>query len=317
MQRVYEAIRRAGAAMLFSIVLALPSQAATGLMSFPLYAHEDGYFVTPIRLNGAAEISGVIDTAATFAMIDAHAARLAGIAPPGIEVDEVEVLGLLGSEAYPVVDIRRAEAGTVTLGAIRAAYNDREGMPGVRTVLPLSIFPGDVADFDFPEGRLTIYDGAPQPASAATVRKTRLEYDGGLYFIDISINGQRGRALVDTGSPVTIINHGFALAAGAARNDEKSKLLTGATGGNMVVEVAAARRIVFAGFSVPQMDLVVADAAFFADLGMADGHAMILGLDVLQNFRLQMDRRNGELVFVLPSPGDERAGSGKGAAGAR
>lgn len=293
-------ICRLGAATLLAGVLFLPAGASSGRLSFPLTVNREGYFVTPVSLNNSAEIAGIIDTAATLPMVEARAASAAGIGPAAISEQTVAVFGLLGGRDYHTVRIPVVQAGSASLIQVAAAYNDRETMPGGKVVIPATAFGGDVLDFDFPEGRFTVYDGRPQNSNQQAISRSRLTVEDGLFFTEVSINGVKAKALIDTGSPFTLINSKFAAAAGVKPDEDKTQRLRGATGGALNAEVAAARRLTMARYTVRQLDLIVADPALFEDLGLSDEPAMLLGLDLLSMFRVQIDRRRGHFVLTLP-----------------
>ena len=297
--------RFAAAAVAF-VCLSLPGDASAGRLTFPLELNEAGYFITPIRVNGAAELPAIIDTAATIAMIESRAAARSGLTAPPPEEAKVQVFGLLGERTFPLVNLGSVSSESVRIFDVRTAYNDREQMPGGPLVIPAVAFGGDVLDFDFPAGRFSVYDGRPKGDASGTGRGP-LRIEGGLLFADITINGVKGKALIDTGSPFSFINSKMAQVAKTQRDEEKSTLLQGATGGQMVVSVAAVKRFSMARFSVRRINMVVADPAMFDDLGLRDEPAMLLGLDLLSLFRVQIDRRRGYIFLTSRDDGLEMA----------
>lgn len=292
---------RLGAAALLAAALVLPVGASAGRLSFPLTVNREGYFVTPVRLNDSAEIVGIIDTAATLTMVEARAAQAAGIAQAAISEQTVAVFGLLGERHYHTIRIPALQAGSTSLSHVPAAYNDRETMPGGKIVIPATAFGGEVLDFDFPERRFTVYDGRPQNSNQQAISRSRLTIEDGLFFTEITINGVKAKALIDTGSPFTLINRNLAAAAGLRSDDDKTQRLRGATGGALNAEVATAKRMTLTRYTIRQLDLIVADPALFDDLGLSGEPVMLLGLDLLSMFRVQIDRRRGQLVLALPN----------------
>ena len=297
---LFAGLGRIGVAALIAATLALPVSASSDRMTIPLIANREGYFVTPVRLSDAPAIAGIIDTAATLAMIEAPVARAAGIDPAAISDDTISVFGLLGERRYHTVRIPMLQAGSAWLSQVPAAYNDRETMPGGKLVIPATAFGGDVLDFDFPQGRFTAYDGRPQNNNQRAIGRHRITVEDGLFFTEVKVNGVKAKALIDTGSPFTLINRKLAAAAGAKLDEDKTQRLRGATGGALHVEVASARRLTVARYTIRQPDLIVADPALFDDLGLADEPAMLLGLDLLSVFRMQIDRRRGHFILTLP-----------------
>ncbi|PKP80265.1 MAG: hypothetical protein CVT79_15505 [Alphaproteobacteria bacterium HGW-Alphaproteobacteria-18] len=293
---------RLGAVAAAALCLCLPGDASAGRLIFPLTFNDAGYILTPISVNGTPEIPAIIDTAATIAMIDGRAAQRAGIdAPPADEI-RVPVFGLLGQREFPLIRIGSISNDNVWVLQLAAAYNNREPMPGASLVIPAVSFGGDVLDFDFPAGRFSVYDGRPQNSSGNSGRGS-LTIEGGLMFTDISINGVKGRALIDTGSPFSFINSEMARAAKAQRDDDKTQRLQGATGGSLAVSVASVKRLSVARFNISRLNMVIADPAMFDDLGLRDEPVMLLGLDLLSLFRVQIDRRRGHLILTPKEEG--------------
>jgi hypothetical protein len=113
------------------------------------------------------------------------------------------------------------------------------------------------------------------------------------------MNGVTGLALIDTGSSISYVNSRFADDAGAKPNIEKTQILQGVSGKGIPVRVATARKFTLGAHRVSGPDLIVADPPLFAHLGLAEEPAMVLGLDYLSIFRVQLDRRRGYLVLGI------------------
>jgi predicted aspartyl protease len=281
------------------LVAALPALAG-GRENLKLKRDELGYLLADVRLNDRSETSGVVDTAATFAMIDAAAAGLAGVASPDARSPQIDVLGLNGSRTYPVIRLDRVHIGSVEFRDMPAAYNGRDAMPGARAVLPASAFEGDVADFNFPEDRVSFYAGRPDKPAGGYAGRTLLKIKDGLMFATVSINGVKGTALIDTGAPLSFINPAFASAAGLTLQADRRVGLEGATGGTASVHVASAKQFVVSEYALSRLDFLVSDPPLFAHLGLDHTPAMVLGLDLLASFRVQIDRRRQKLILSQP-----------------
>lgn len=292
---------RLGAVAAAALCLCLPGDASAGRLTFPLTLNNAGYFVTPISVNGAPDMPAIIDTAATIAMIDGRAAQRAGIDPPPAEDVQISVFGLLGQRMFPLIRIASLSSPGARLQGVPAVYNDREPIPGAPLVMPAVSFGGDVLDFDYPEGRFSVYPGRPHTTAGSSGRG-RLTIENGLMFAEVRLNGVRGKALIDTGSPISFINSEMARAAKARRDDEKTQVLQGATGGQLAVSVATVKRLSLADFHLSRFDMLIADPAMFDDLGLREEPAMLIGVDLLSLFRVQIDRRRGTITLT---PKDE------------
>ena len=208
-------------------------------------------------------VLAVIDTAATYAMIDGATASAAGVSPPA-ELS-VNVLGLDGLQLFPVVYVSSLSAGNTHIGAFPAALSRRIAVDGVHNVLPLAALEGDVVDFDFDEGRVLIYNGRPDRSTRLLSSRLKMHFRQGLWFAEVKLNGVKGLALVDTGSSISYVNSQFAEAAGAKPNDEKTKTIRGITGGNVAIRVATARKFTLGQHRVTGPDLIVSDPAWMTN----------------------------------------------------
>ena len=269
----------------------------------PFEMNAQDHMVVDLALNDGVKASGIIDTAATFPMIDGRTAREAGIPDPGESPLMVNVLGLTGQETYPVVRLDRLMAGNVLKADVPVALNRHLDVPGARNVLPASAFEGDVIDFDFQNRRVMVYNGRPDRSSGMVPSVQRFEEIDGLMFTEVRINGRKGRALIDTGSSVTYINSRFAEESGTSANVEKTQILQGATGGDQSLRVASARQLAIGDFRIAKVDILVTDPPLFDYLGMSEQPSMVLGLDLLSAFRVQIDRRRHRMVLCLPESG--------------
>lgn len=267
----------------------------------PFQISELEHMVVPIVINNQHQTTGVIDTAATYAMVDARSAGQSGVVPPGADSPRINILGVNGAKDYPVVRLGSIRAGNVNLGAVDAAYNRDLDIPGAAAnVLPSSAFPGDILEFDFKTMLISAYDGRPDRPISNYYDRIPYKVEGGLIFIDIRINGRKGKALIDTGSNLTFVNSAFARHASLRTNINKTLLLQGATGRDQSVRVATARKVKLADFYFHDADLLVSDPKMFELLGLEEEPLMVIGLDFLSAFKVQFDRRHKRMTLILP-----------------
>ncbi len=288
--------RQAVSFLLALIAFAAPAFAAGERATIPIEIARDGSLRSHLAFASGETASAIIDTAATYPMMAANEAERIGAAAPQ-PPREIEVLGLTGPRIYSVITVPALQIGSLRVSAFSAASNPRASMPGADAILPLSIFAGDVADFDFLNGQLNVYDGRPRRTSGQQSARTPIRKADGLLFVKVSINGVRGQALIDTGSPVSFVNSAFAEAAKVEIDDERSRILQGASGSTQVLRLSTPRTVRISGYAMNSVDMIVADPALFDHLQLSDEPAMVLGLDLLSLFRVQIDRRRGELVL--------------------
>lgn len=287
-------------------VPALGASASDERAVIPFELNRFDHMIVQLEINGRVSTTGVIDTAATFAMVDSTAALRSGVPEPNAASRTVNILGVNGDQDYPVVRLNTISAGNLQMHAVDAAYNESiEVLGAANNVLPASAFPGDVLEFDFEARTISAYDGKPDVKRSHYAGGVEYSEEGGLIFIGIRINGKSGRALIDTGSSLSYVNTTFARQSSMRRNDELTHQIFGATGDREFAWVGSARKIQLADFYVKNPNLMVADPVLLERLELTDDPVMVLGLDFLSKFRLQFDRRKHELILSIPD--DDRA----------
>ena len=290
---------------LFSVMALLgcyPAQASERLV-IPFELNEYDHMVVRLEVNGDDGATGIIDTAATFPMINRRTARLAQL--PELEENPpmINVLGLTGQELFPVVELDSLQVGNVMKTNLEVALNVNMNVTGAQNVLPANAFDGDVIDFDFENQRVMVYDGRPDRSRRMVPSSLRYADESGLVFVNVRINGRKGRALIDTGSSVTFINSRFAESSMTKTNAEKTKILQGATGEDSSLRIATVNSFVIGEFRVSGADVLVSDPPLFEYLGLNDEPTMVLGVDLLSSFRLQIDRRRNRVILSKPDTG--------------
>lgn len=265
----------------------------------PFKFSDQNHMLVPISINDH-QTTGVLDTAATIAMIDSRSAMLGGIKPPNRDAPSAIVRGIAGVSEYQIVHIGSIKAGSAELGEVDAAFNPNFDLSGAASnILPFSVFPGDVVEFDFSRMQISSYNGRPDNPETDNIQRIRYIEDRGLLFAEIRINGKKGRALVDTGANVSYVNSAFEELANMRSNAEKARMVVGATTGDAPIRVATAR-VQLGGFHFNHVDLFVVDTEFFTDFGLNEEPVMVLGLDLLSAFRVQFDRRKNRMILILP-----------------
>ena len=195
------------------------------------------------------------------------------------------------------VQVGPLSVGDERLGSVEAAVNSKGRFIGHRSVLPLNAFKVQSIDFDFRNNRIEFYDRRPiQPLRNIT---TRIKYqdESGLIFVPVKLNGKKGRALVDTGSDVTYVNTAFARLSGAKAEPEKTRRLIGTANHGVEVRVFSANRFQLGSHVMRRFDILAADPPLFEHLGVAEDPVMVIGLDFLREFRVQIDRKNTVILF--------------------
>lgn len=273
------------------------SAAASDDLVIPFQFSRSGHIATSIVIDGDVEATAVIDTGANFPMIGADAAAAAGIIAPE-DASQIAVLGMGGIEDRPLIEVGQLEIAGILFEAMPAALQTRNRFPGPPNVLPVTAFEGRTVDFDFQRKHISLYDGPPRRVRD---RRSKLELRTieGIYFAKVQLNRRTGWAMIDTGSNITYVNSAFADAAGGRRQEQNLEL-TGVTDGEETARTLRVRRLGLGRHGVEDFEVLVADPPIFEHLGLSAEPAMILGLDALVGFRVQIDRQRRQLVLSVP-----------------
>ncbi len=270
---------------------------------------------TNVVINGV-QTSALVDTGATIPLIGDRFLNLDPIAGAnlsdfaGIEDAEARILGIGGQKFYPITRLPNLSVGGHSWTDLRVAVNTENRFPVQKSVLPISIFETRVVDFDFENNRLLLYDGHPKRVRRARQASVPYQDVNSLIFVPIKINGVRGQALIDTGADISFLNPAFADLSRADLDEERTALLRGSDLTNNRASIYRFRRLVFAENEITRITLPVLDTDLFAELGFGEQPMMILGMDLLRHFRLQVDRERQRIHFVRstnpPRPSSDR-----------
>lgn len=268
---------------------------ATENQSIVLERSAQKWPLTTVHINGI-ETQALVDTGATVALID-QAFLDRGEAQTG-PFGETSVLGIGGRRVYPLHTLSQVRAGPHIWQDVRAAVTPERVDLAPYNVLPTSMFEGDIVDFDFAKRRLRIYSGTPRRISNA--RRNRIDFvaQDGLIFIPIKINGVRGQALIDTGAEASFVNRSFARQSGAEMNRDMAKLIEGSDQEKQLAVPYKFRDLRFGSAQIDRFQIPVLDSRLFDELGYGDAPMMVMGMDLLSRFRLQIDRKRQRVTFL-------------------
>ena len=252
---------------------------------------------TVITINGT-ETSALLDTAATIALIDNEFVMPDETGGYGIE--QARIIGLGGKREFPIANLDSLRAGTETWSDLRVAVDTESRFPIRRSVLPISIFETNIVDFDFINRRVHLYDGRPKRVTGGTKSTMKYKNVDNLIFLPIEMNGVRGKALIDTGADLSFVNQRFADVANAKLDEERAKILQGIDLAKNWASIHQFRRLEFGDHFFKRLTLPVVRTDLFTELGFdEDEPMMVMGMDLLAHFRMQVDRKRSRVTFVL------------------
>lgn len=250
------------------------------------------------RMTIAAEVNGemiraLVDTGATIPLIDE--AYIGNGGDPLESVSPVNILGVGGQREY-----RRGKINELTIGVDRwsdlpVAVNEANREPVLQPILPVNLFETRVIDFDFAKQKLHLYNGRPRRARNAVHSTIKYERINDLLFVDVSINGVKGKALIDTGADVTFMTKDFARAAGGKIDEEQTQRIRGSDLNVNPAEIRELRDFDVGDMRIARVRLPALNTDLFRMIGVDHEYCMVLGMDYLQYYRLQIDRKRQEV----------------------
>ena len=262
----------------------------------------------PVLIGEAGPFSFALDSAANASVIaDDLAARLS-LVPAG----PIGMHTLIAREVVETVTAPRLRSGNLYAPAPRLALASRTGLDGADGLIGRDLlndhrlvmrFEGQgVAEIT--RSRQTgrgMLDPAPQMARFRALAEER---HGGLLMIDVRSAAADGKAIIDTGAAITIVNGAFARASGATPivldNGSRVAVVTSPTGRSVTATPMQLPRLHFAGVTLRNTPVLVGDFHTFGVWDLADRPAMLLGVDVLGRFKtVIIDLRRRELVLEV------------------
>jgi predicted aspartyl protease len=276
------------------LAASLGAASATERQRLKLYPNDRNWPITDVTINGQ-DTQALLDTGATIALINDEFLTQGSWDE---QAPETRVLGIGGHRMFPVTRLPSLNVGAQTYYNMRVAVNTRDVFPVEQNILPTSMFRTTIVDFDFPRRRVDLYDGYPKYVAGAHRSAISYIYREGLIYIPVRINGVRGRALIDTGASVSFVNPLFAeLAKGRVRVDPEQDI-QGSDLERNPVRMYNFRNLRFGDNQIEKFGVPVFETEMFKDLGFREEPIMVMGMDLLGNFRLQLDQKRRRLVML-------------------
>jgi hypothetical protein len=252
-----------------------------------------------VGVNGTGPYRFVVDSGADTSVIGmrlANALNLPAGRPAilnGItesrRVERVMVDGLqLGSAVFRDLELPRLDERDI--GAT--------GMIGLDALVEQRLM------LDFDKRRISVEDAKrPAPRLDGEIVVTARLKRGQLILTQVTANRVSLDAIIDTGSEITIGNMALRNSIARRRMGELRKIeVVGVTGKAMTLEMAVVNELKMGGVVMNNVPIAFADVPPFAVFGLADQPALLLGTDMMENFRkISLDFRARKVRFQLRS----------------
>lgn len=292
--------------ILFS-VLSARAHAAEPLASIPYRLDYNGWYTIDLTINGQGPYQFIVDTGATLTAVFENITEQQAFAPANEA--EKRVLGIIGAQSLPAIDIGDVDVGGLQLSDhTGVVIPDWEGAgPKPQGVLGLDFLSKYTVLFDARRQRIEFYSpNNPPEGVMSDMTSTRMRFStfnrdyGGLYTITVSMSGRRIPCIVDLGADGTLINYTAMrrLTGGIYVDPHRD---TGSTTGSKIRDVfgdeAAAlsievRPIRIGGARWSRGTFVVFNAGIFRALGLHRKSYGLLGADLLKDRNFVFDFAN-------------------------
>ena len=261
----------------------------------------DDRVTIPIRIDGKGPWNFIIDTGSQRTVIARELAH--ELALPSRST--VTILSMTGRSEAGTVAVPRLGFAGGTIEDIEAPVLEGEHL-GASGLLGLDSLHAKRVTLNFRSGRMEISDSRPSrrvvadPDSIVVEARRR---KGQLILLDSEVNGMKVAIMLDTGSHLSIGNLALRdrLIAKKKAPELMSATLTSVTGGELTGQVGHIRAVRMGRVTLTQVPVLFADASPFAELGMQDKPALLLGISALRIFdRVAIDFGRGKVDFLLP-----------------
>jgi predicted aspartyl protease len=284
---------------------AAPADAAAHDLAFlPV----DERMTVPVQIAGAGPFRFVIDTGAQRTVISRELAGTLGL-PPG---RDVRLTAMTGTSSVRTVVISSITVSTLGGRGIEAPALEQRNL-GAAGMLGIDSLQGHSVGIDFDRNTLSLSPSRRRPlrerreAGEIVVRARSLF--GQLVVTDATVNGTRVRIVLDTGSPVSIGNEALRRRVGGRTKPGPPITLLSVTGQLLVAPYGSIAQVRVGAVTINSLPIAFSDVKPFAQFGLADKPAILLGMDALRLFRrVDIDFANREVRLLLPR--NVRTGTG-------
>jgi|GEM_PF-308138 len=275
------------------VFIALPVEAwASENRTLSLEEGRHGRMTIAAMINGQST-QALVDTGATIPLIDM--VYLGNEEEPVDSMPSINILGVGGHREYRRGAIDELQIGGDYWINLTAAVDDEQREPVLQPILPINLFDARVVDFDFARQKLHLYNGKPRRPRNAIQSTLKYEIINNLMFVDVEINGVKGKALIDTGADVTFMTKAFAREANGRIDEELTQRIRGSDLKANTAEYRVLRNFQVGDMLIEKVMLPALNTELFQALGVDHEYCMVLGMDYLQFYRLQIDRKREEV----------------------
>jgi predicted aspartyl protease len=259
-----------------------------------------------VNINGTGPHRFVVDSGADTSVIGKRLAAKLGL-------PDAEPVLLHAMTESTIVD--RAKVDTLELGpsivtnlelpVLNESFIGGDGMIGLDALVEQRLM------LDFDERIITVEDryGEPVDFGRNEIIVTGRLRRGQLILTEVSAQGHKVDAIIDTGTEVTIGNLALKeeLVRHSNRRDQKFEIF-GVTGATAEIEFAIIRQLKMGPITFSNVPIAFADVPPFEVFGINDEPSLLLGTDLMETFRrVSLDFGERKVRFQLKKCGSQFA----------
>lgn len=250
-----------------------------------------------VQVNGTGPYRFVVDSGADSSVIGTRIARTLQM-PAGTSVT---LNGMTGSSIVPRVLVDELGLGPTSVADLELPVL-KEGDLGGDGMLGIDALADQRLMMDFEKRTINVEDANKRPVRwdgeiVVTARRRR----GQLILTQAKANGRQIEAVIDTGSEITIGNMALREQIVRRRSAKLEKIeVTGVTGVTVELEIARVAEIRLGSVILRNVPIAFANVPPFEVFGMTQEPALLLGTDLMENFRrISLDFRARKVRFQL------------------
>lgn len=251
-----------------------------------------------VEINATGPYRFLVDSGADRSVVSAELAARLGLPAEGI----VRMRTMVGVSEQATVLIERLGIGrsvveTIVAPALPERFIGADGIIGIDALSDQRLL------LDFEKKAVTIQDSrTPVKLEEGEIVVTARRRKGQLIITQASIEGDRTYAVIDTGAELTIGNLAMLkrLQRGKRLPAMQPVVMVSVAGERMVAQATTLPELRVGGIIIRNVVVAFSDAPPFALFGLERQPALLLGTDLLKNFRrLSLDFRNRKVRFTL------------------
>lgn len=250
-----------------------------------------------VQVNGTGPYRFVVDSGAGSSVVGRKIANSLQL-PVGTPVT---LNGITGSAIVPRVHVEELGLGPTSASFLQLPVLEERDLGG-DGMLGIDALADERLMLDFEKRLITIEDAA-KPAErwdGGVITVTAKRRSGQLILTEAKANGQKVEAVVDTGTEISIGN--LILRDKLIKKNipiEKIEVI-GVTGAKVELDLMHVGEIRLGSITLRNVPIAFADVPPFEIFGLTKGPALLLGTDLMENFRrVSLDFRSRKVRFQL------------------